>query len=88
MTIHISGIVVHAAPQKIEAVRTQLENIPGVEVHGASELGKMVVTMEKANDQETADTFGEISKLPGVLSTAMVYHHFEPEDVETAETTH
>lgn len=85
MTIHISGIVVHAAPQKIDNVRAQLENIAGVEVHAASEMGKMVVTMEKANDQETADTFEEISKLPGVLSTAMVYHHFEPEE---AETTH
>ena len=88
MTIHISGIVVHAAPQKIDAVRTQLESIPGVEVHAASEIGKMVVTMEKANDQETADTFEEIAKLPGVLSTAMVYHHFEPENSETAATTH
>lgn len=86
MTIHISGIVVHAAPQKVETVRAQLESIPGVEIHAASDLGKMVVTMEKSNDQETADTFEQIGKLPGVLSTAMVYHHFEPEDSDSIES--
>ncbi len=88
MTIHISGIVVHAAPQNTEAVRTQLESIPGVEVHAASELGKMVVTLEKSSEQETADTFEQISKMPEVLSTAMVYHHFEPDGSNAAESTH
>ncbi len=80
MTLNISGIIVHAAPKKINEVRDALSAIPGVEVHGATELGKMVVTLEKHGDQETADTFQHISQLPGVLSTAMVYHHFEPEE--------
>lgn len=88
MTINISGIVVHAAPKKIEDVRALLESIPGVEIHGATELGKMVVTLEKVNDQETSDTFEHISKLPGVLSTAMVYHHFEPEEGNADSPTH
>lgn len=80
MTLNISGIIVHAVPEKISEVRDVLSAIPGVEVHGATELGKMVVTLEKHGDQETADTFQHISQLPGVLSTAMVYHHFEPEE--------
>ena len=88
MTINISGIVVHAVPQKIEEVRTQLESIPGVEIHNAAEQGKMVVTIEKVNDQETADTFEHISRLPGVLSAAMVYHHFEPEEGSADSLTH
>jgi nitrate reductase NapD len=79
-TLNISGIIVHAAPDRIDEVRDSLTAIPGVEVHGASELGKMVVTLEKRGDQETADTFQQISQLPGVLSSAMVYHHFEPEE--------
>lgn len=80
MGIHISGVVVHADPKKIDKVRAGLESIDGVEIHGASELGKLVVTVDKENDRESTDAFESISKLPGVLSTAMVYHHFEPEE--------
>jgi nitrate reductase NapD len=82
--MNISGIVVHASPDKIDMVRTQLEKIPGVEVHAASAEGKMVVTIEKPGDRETADIFEEISRIPGILSTAMVYHHFEPDTEASA----
>lgn len=76
--MNISGIVVHTSPDKIDMIRTQLEKIPGVEVHAASAEGKMVVTIEKPDDREATDVFEEISRIPGILSTAMVYHHFEP----------
>ena len=82
--MNISGIVVHASPDKIETVRAQLEKIPGVEVHAASAEGKMVVTIEKPDDREITDLFDEIGKTSGVLSTAMVYHHFEPDTETTA----
>lgn len=82
--MNISGIVVHASPDKIETVRAQLEKIPGVEVHAASAEGKMVVTIEKPDDREITDLFDEIGKTSGVLSTAMVYHHFEPKAEATA----
>lgn len=81
--MNISGIVVHASPGKIDRVRAQLEKIPGVEVHAASTEGKMVVTIEKPDDREITEIFDEIGKTSGVLSTAMVYHHFEP-DAENA----
>lgn len=82
--MNISGIVVHAHPDKIEMVRAQLEKISGVEVHAASAEGKMVVTIEKPSDREITDIFDEIGKTSGVLSTAMVYHHFEPDTEEAA----
>jgi nitrate reductase NapD len=82
--MNISGIVVHASPDKIEMVRAQLEKIPGVEVHAASAEGKMVVTIEKPSDREITEIFDEIGKTSGVLSTAMVYHHFEPDTEEAA----
>ena len=81
--MNISGIVVHASPDKIDLVRPQLEKIPGVEVHAASAEGKMVDTIEKPGDRENSDIFEEISRIPGILSTAMVYHHFQP-DTETS----
>jgi nitrate reductase NapD len=79
--LNISGIVVHAHPDKISKVSAMLEEIPGVEIHGASEIGKLVVTVEKADDREAANTYEQISNLPGVLAVAMVYHHFEPEEI-------
>ena len=82
--MNISGIVVHASPDKTDLVRAQLGKIPGVEVHAASAEGKMVVTIEKPCDREITDIFDEIGKTPGVLSTAMVYHHFEPDTEEAA----
>lgn len=82
--MNISGIVVHASPDKIETVRARLEKIPGVEIHAASAEGKMVVTIEKPSDRETTEIYDEIGKTPGVLSSAMVYHHFEPDAEETA----
>lgn len=76
--LNISGIVVHVHPDRIGEVSARLEAIPGVEIHGVSEIGKLVVTMEKADDRESADTYERIGNLPGVLAVAMVYHHFGP----------
>jgi nitrate reductase NapD len=76
--MNISGVIVHASQEKFDQVHTLLKQTPGVDVHAAGADGKMVVTIEKTNDRETADTFDEIGKIPGVLATAMVYHHFEP----------
>jgi len=82
--LNISGIVVHAHPDKIAKVSALLEEIPGVEIHGTLEIGKLVVTVEKADDRESANTYEQIGNLPGVLAVAMVYHHFEPEESEAA----
>lgn len=88
MGINVSGIIVQASPEKIAKVRAQLEEIPGVEIHAVGELGKMVVTLDKDDDRETTDTYEQISRLPGVLSTTMVYHHFEPEEGAPAVAAH
>lgn len=82
--MNISGIVVHAHPDNIDAVRARLEKMAGVEVHAAGTDGKMVVTIERCNDQETTDLYDQITKTSGVLSTAMVYHHFEPDGEQVA----
>lgn len=81
--MNISGIVVYASLDSIDKVRIHLRKIPGVEIHADSADGKMIVTIEKAGDRETTDVFDSITRTPGVLSTAMVYHHFEP-DTEQA----
>lgn len=81
--MNISGVLVHAYPQNAEAVKTQLLAFPGVEVHAISAEGKLVVTVEEDNARMMADTVMRFQDVPGVLSAAMIYHHYEEnEDVE------
>ena len=75
---HISSLVVHARPEKIPQIRSALLALPGVEIH-AAEGGKLVITLETASEAEIVTRLHEISLLEGVLSAALVYHHYEPE---------
>ena len=75
--MNISSIIVHAKPAELSSVRGNLEQIPGVEVHAATDDGKLVVTIETDTDGETAGTFDRINTMDGVMSAAMVFHQFE-----------
>ncbi|WP_087106527.1 chaperone NapD [Parendozoicomonas haliclonae] len=76
--LSVTGLVVMATPGMVDTVKPQLEMIPGVEVHGASPEGKMVVTIEELPGQKImVDTITQISLVDGVLSTALVYSHTE-----------
>lgn len=80
---HVSSLVVHARPERLPDVLASLGSMQGVEVHGQNTAGKVVVTLETATEQEVVLRMGEIGELPGVLSTALVFHHFETaEDAE------
>lgn len=75
---HVSSLVVHVRPERLGEVRAALEAMPGAEVHGVSSAGKLVVTLETGSQHDVVLHMGAIGELPGVLSTALVYHHFEP----------
>lgn len=77
--MNISSIVVHARPGFATLVRQRLQQLEGVEIHGASPEGKFVVTIETSSDGGTVDTFERVSALDDVLSTALVFHQFEPD---------
>ncbi len=75
--MNISSIIVYAKPAELASVRGSLEQLPGVEVHAATDDGKLVVTIESETDGETAGTFDRINLMDGVMSAAMVFHQFE-----------
>lgn len=75
--IHVSSLVVHVRPEKAEAAAANLRGMPGVEIHGSA-TGKIIVTLETPDEAEIVTRLNEISLLEGVLSAALVYHHFEP----------
>jgi len=73
----ISGLVVRALPDRVEDVRKQLIKLDGVEIHAIDDDGRMVITVDVANDHKAADTLMEMQKQDGVLSASLIYNHFE-----------
>jgi len=84
--MNICGILVHAHPEGFDAVRERLLGIPGVEVHGISEEGKAVVTLEEENEGQMAESMFAIQKLEGVLAASMIYHHREDDEANQEGT--
>ena len=74
---HISSLVVHVRPEKAQAVRSTFAGIPGIEIH-AEAAGKIIVSLETDTEADIVTRLNEISLLDGVMSAALVYHHFEP----------
>lgn len=78
--MNISGVLIHTLPEKIEAVQDALNALPGVEVHHATEEGRMVVTIEDTNAKASGDMLVKINLMEGVLNASLVYHHFESDE--------
>ena len=88
--MNICSVVVHARPNQGTSLQEALCGISGVEVHGGAEQGKLVVTVEGADDDALADTMARFSDLEGVINTVMVYHYCgadENKDIETEEVS-
>ena len=77
--MNISGVIVHARPERVTDVEHALTAMTGVEVHAATDDGRLIVTVEDDDDRMLADTVMSLHNVPGVLSAAMVYHQFEDE---------
>lgn len=80
---HVSGLVVHVRPEKAAAVRAELVAMPAVEIHAES-AAKIVVTLETPTEGDIVTRLNEISLLDGVMSAALVFHHFEAAEPESA----
>ena len=79
---HVSSLVVHVRHEHLAQVRAALVGVPGVEIH-AEGGGKLVVTLETTSEGDIVARLSEISLLDGVLSAALVFHHFEPAHTPT-----
>jgi nitrate reductase NapD len=77
--MNISSAIVHAHAANATAVQSRLTALAGVEVHGISPEGKLIVTIESIDDDSTLDTYTRIGQLEGVLAVAMIYNQSESE---------
>lgn len=77
--MNICGVLVHATPGRQAAVAEALNALGNAEVHQITEDSRLIVTVEEADDKTAGDTILAMRRIPGVLSAALVYHHFEPD---------
>ena len=71
--LHITSLVVHSTPRRVQAVSELIESMPGARVHAASPAGKLVVTLEAGTAGEILSQVNGIQHTDGVLSAALVY---------------
>lgn len=80
--MNIAGVLVNSHPDHVDSVRRALSAMRGVEVHAATPEGRIVVTVDDDSPDRLADRFRSFHDLSGVLSAAVVYHHFESDCAE------
>ncbi|MCL2523221.1 MAG: chaperone NapD [Betaproteobacteria bacterium] len=79
---HVSSIIVGALPAHSAEVQRALAELSGVEVHAVAPDGRMIVSIETADDDATLSHFETIRQLPGVLAASLVYHQYETDPDE------
>jgi len=77
MEVHISSMVVLASPDGLQSVKDNIDALEGVEIHGESESGKLVVVLESDSQTHITDVIEKINNFRHVLNTSLVYHQIE-----------
>lgn len=74
--MHISSLVIHAAPDKAPLLQNDMAKLPGVEVHATTEDGRLVVTVEDTEEQgNLSETVMKLQAMEGVLSLSLAYDY-------------
>ena len=71
--LHITSLVVHSTPKRVNGVSDAIAAMPGARVHATSSSGKLVVTLEASTADEMLSRITAIQRTDGVLSAALVY---------------
>lgn len=77
--MNISSAIVYTHAANAATVQSRLTALAGVEAHGISPTGKLIVTIESVDDDSTLDTYTRIGQIEGVLAVAMIYNQSESE---------
>ena len=78
---NICGVLVHTRPGNVEDVKGRLSALPGVEVHAATEEGRLVVTVEDTPERLAIETIDDIFQTAGVINASLVYQYTDDEDL-------
>lgn len=70
----IASILVHARPERLDAVASAIAALPGTEIYSRSPQGKLVVVIETDDVGCIGAALNAISAMPHVLTAALVFH--------------
>ncbi|HWA48855.1 MAG TPA: chaperone NapD [Dongiaceae bacterium] len=82
---HISSLVVHARPELAADISARIAQLPGADIQPCDVAGKLIVVLETPGTAEIVERLNFIHDLPGVISAALIYHHWERAGDPTAE---
>jgi len=82
---NICSALVHAKLELINSVKQALESQQGVEVHGETEDGRLIVTIEDEVRKNVGERIMAFYEIPGVLSASMIYQ-FSDDEFNEQET--
>ena len=74
---HIASLMVQARPRHMAQLTPVLTAIPGVEVHGSNDQGRMIVTVEADDDGHFMHIISRIEGTENVVMASLVYHQIE-----------
>jgi nitrate reductase NapD len=80
----ISGIVVACRPEHLVATTQAIERIPWADLHYTDPKGRLVVTIEAADIDESMDRLQELQALPRVLMAELAEYCVEQEEAESS----
>jgi nitrate reductase NapAB chaperone NapD len=75
----ISGVVLASRPEHLAEVSQALEEISWAEVHFSDPKGRLVVVIEAANLDQSADRLKELQELPRVLMAELAQYVIDGE---------
>ena len=78
---NVCGVLVHTRPGNVEDVKGRLAALPGVEVHAATDEGRVVVTVEDTPERLAIETIDDIFQTAGVINASLVYQYTDDEDL-------
>ena len=75
--LHVSSLLVHGAAARLGEICAAIEGLPGAEVHASDPAGKVIVTIESANEAEIGRQVEAVRALDGVHAANLVYHQVD-----------
>jgi periplasmic nitrate reductase NapD len=76
-SFEVASALVHVRPERLAAVASAIERLPGSQIYSRNPQGKLVVVIEADNVGDIGATLNAISSMPHVLSAALVFHGTE-----------
>lgn len=76
-SVHISSLIVHCLPDKLEKIMNDTSALEFAEVAAHDPCGKVIVVLETENEKGIISTIDKIQGFDGVLNATMVYHELD-----------